>query len=140
MPKRLDATSGSYVYGEAELNADDALAVATGSLGQARNRNIAAAATAYASATNSVTWTTAITDIEITVPNTASLTGVLVVYGAPNDAVASAWLTDAGSATSDIAYDYVLPNSKMTRQFSGGVTRIDVLPLGAITRVVIGAV
>ena len=108
--------------------------------GQSHNRNIAAANITYASASNSVTWTTAVTDIEITVPNTASVTGVLVVYGAPNDAVASAWLTDAGSATSDVAYDYVLPNSVKIRQLSAGVTRIDVLPLVANTRLVIGAV
>ena len=123
-----------------QVSVGNAAKVMVGSAGQARNRNIADASITYASAKNTVTWVLGVTDFEITVPNTASLIGVLVVYGAPNDSVASAWLTDAGSATSDVSYDYVLPNSVKSRQLSGGVTRIDVLPLGANTRLVIGAV
>lgn len=114
--------------------------VTQGSGGQAHNRNITAASTTYASATNSVTWSTAVTDFEIAVPAPAGLTGVLVVYGAYNDAQASAWLADLGSISSDVTYDLVLPNSVKSRQLSAGITRIDVLPLGANTRIVIGAV
>ena len=119
-----------------------------GSSGQSHNRNINAASTTYSSATNSVTWTTPVTDIEVVVPNTASVTKVLVVYDAPSDAVASAWLSDIGSAGADVAYDWVLPNSRFSRQFAGvafgrtlpGIQRIDVLPFGANTAVGIGAV
>lgn len=132
--------SGTTDTAQAVTVKDGNIAVIVGALGQAHNRNIAAANITYASTTNSVTWVTGVTEVEITVPNTASVIGVLVVYGAPNDAVASAWLNDLGSASSDVAYDYVLPNSVKSRQLSGGITRIDVLPLGANTRVIIGAV
>ena len=121
--------------------------IIVGSTGPSHNRNIAAANTAYASATNSATWLVPITDVEIVVPATASLTKVLVVYDAQSDAIASAQLNDAGAAGSDVAYDLVLPGTRLSRQFTGtvpgrtapGILRIDVLPFGANTALGIGA-
>lgn len=114
--------------------------VATGAVGQAHNRNINAASSTYASATNTITWVSAVTDVSVQVPATASLSYVLVVYDAPNDAVASAWLADTGGAAVDVAYDLVQAGQTLNRQFSSGISRLDVLPVGAVTRVVVGAV
>ena len=126
---------------------DGFAAVSAGASGQSHNRNIAAASTIYASATNSATWLATITDVEIVVPATASLTKVLVVYDAQSDAIASAQLNDAGGAALDVAYDWVLPGTRLFRQFTGtmpgrttpGILRIDVLPFGANTGLGIGA-
>lgn len=119
---------------------DGAACVTTGSAGQAHNRNLAAVATTNVPATNSAIWTSGVTDLEIVVPATASLTGVLVVYDAPSDAVAAAWLSDTGGASSDVAYDRLLPGTTTTKQFTAGITRIDFLAIGAATIVTIGAV
>lgn len=107
-----------------------------------QGRNLAAANTTYASASNSVTWTPGfgVTEVTISAPTTASLTGILVVFDAPNDAVAAAWLADAGSATTDIQYVLVEPGFPRTFQFISQITRLDVLPLGANCRVVVEAV
>lgn len=123
--------------------------VMVGSAGQAHNRNINAASSTYAAATNSSTWVTGVTDISITPLVTTTQGAVqngqacLVVYDAPNDATAAAWLADTGSASADVAYDLVYAGTTLTRQFTDGITRIDVLPIGTgntVMRVTIGAV
>lgn len=141
--------SGVFEERRLKCNDDGMLQVSTGSSGLSHNRNINAASTTYASATNSAQWPLApVTDIEIVVPATASLTKVLVVYDAPSDAIAALLLADIGTINTDVAYDWVLPGTTKIRQFSGtvpgrtapGIMRIDVLPFGANTGIGIGAV
>lgn len=127
-----------------------ALHVTVGSGGQTHNRNINAASSTWASATNTATWLSpGVTDISITPLVTTTQGAVqngqacLVVYDAPNDAVAAAWLADAGSSSTDVVYDLVMAGATLNRQFSSGISRIDVLPIGtgnSVMRVLVGAV
>lgn len=117
------------------------LAVGSGVTSQARNRNIAAAATSWANATNTVTWTSGIYEVTVTVnlAAAASVTGALIVFDAPNDATASAWLSDAGSQSSDVQYAVVLNAQRQTFLLSAPITRLDVLALGAACRILVEA-
>lgn len=147
--KFIDPATGRIVYGTALADAKGRIVPSPTSEGPSHNRNIAAANTTYASATNSVQWLTGpVSDIEIVVPATASLTKVLVVYDAPSDAIAALQLADPGTPTTDVAYDRILPGTRLFRTFSGtvpgrtapGIMRIDVLPFGANTEIGVGAV
>ncbi len=64
---------------------------------------------------------------------------LLVVFGAPSDAVASAWLADAGSASSDVLYFPVYPGVKEKFIMSSAITRFDCLPLIDPMRVIVEA-
>lgn len=123
--------------------------VTTGKSGTPHNRNINAASSTYAEATNSATWTTAVTNITITplVTTTQGATqngqACLVVYNAPDAATASSWLSDAGSASADVQYDIIYAGQSLSISSVDGFTRVDVLPIGTgntVMRVVIGAV
>jgi hypothetical protein len=126
------------------------LGVTTGWGGQSHNRNINAASSTFAVATNTATWATpvhevAITPIVTTTQGTAVFNGqaCLVIYDAPSDAVAIAWMADIGNATSDIAYDIVFAGTTLNRLFTSGISRIDVLPIGTgntVMRVLVAAV
>lgn len=103
-------------------------------MGPSHNRYMSAAATTWASATNSCTWANpGVSEIAVTVPTITSLTSVLVVIGAPNDSYVNSAFT-AGqltTTTSDIDTFVILPNTKKTFVLSNPVTRIDFLPIGA---------
>lgn len=122
--------------------------VTTGSSGQGHNKNMVGVSTAYAAVTNGITWPNPVTDFEIVVPNTATLKWVLVVYDMPNAATAAGLLADIGSGGTDVAYDWILPNSRFFRRYTGvgfgrklpGVLRLDFLPIGANTDIGVGAV
>jgi hypothetical protein len=108
--------------------------------GQAQIRNIPAATAIYAAATNFITFTTAAKQFDFTVPATGSLTRVLVVYGPTDTTEAAAWLADAGTLSTDVQYDWLLPGQKFTRKLTAGVTKIAVLPVGADTALHVVAV
>lgn len=123
-------------------------------LSQANNRNINAASSTYLEATNYATWDgPGVNEISITPLITTTQGAVqngqacLVVYNAPNAAVAAAWFADIGSANSPIAYDLVIAGQTLIKQFynktgPSPIRRVDVLPIGTgntVMRVVIGA-
>lgn len=64
---------------------------------------------------------------------------LLVAFDAPNDAVASAWLTDAGNSASDVNYFPVYPGVPRTFLMASGITRFDCLPLTDAMRVLVEA-
>lgn len=121
---------------------------------RSQNRNLNAANATYASATNSATWTSpGVNEVSITPIVTLTQGGLqnaqacLVVYDAPNDAVAAAWLADIGSVNADVEYDIVFVGQTLTRTFNSPtgpapIKRVDVLPIGTgvtTMRVLIGA-
>ena len=133
-----------------QISASGAALVIQGVVGTAQNRNINAASSTYNTTTNTATWAApGVTQITIA-PQVTTTQGALqnsqaclVVYDAPDAATASTWLSDAGSASTDVQYDMVFTGETLTRRFTTGVTRVDVLPIGtgnSVMRVVLGAV
>lgn len=115
----------------------------TGKTGPLQGRYLSACATTDVPATNTVTFTSRINEVTITVPTTASLTSVMAVFDAPNDAVAAAWLTDAitTSTSTSLQAVRILPNTTQTYQLAEpGVTRIDFRAIGAACPVFVEAV
>ena len=118
-----------YKDGQA-ITEEGAALVVSSSVGsrQARNREIAA----QDGTATTLTWTDPVKEVTITVfqeaAGTAELRGVLgVCFDAPNDAVATAWLTHADSTATDSNLYVVLANESRTFHFAGdGITRIDV--------------
>lgn len=110
-------------------------------VGQARNRYLSACATTDVPSTNTVTFATAVTEVTVSVPTTASLTSVMAVFDAPSDAVAAAWLTEAvtTSTAADLQAVRILPNTTRTFRFTDGLTRIDFRAVGAACPVFIEA-
>ena len=111
-----------------------------------KNRNINAAATTYAAATNSATWTSAdnVTDINIVVKSATAAAiqndeFVLVVYDVTNEAVAAGFFADTGGISSDIEYEMIPVGVPISRQFTSYLSRIDVLPLNDTMRVIVKA-
>ena len=111
-----------------------------------KNRNINAAVTTYAAATNSATWTSTdnVTVIIVT-PKSATAAALqndefcLVVFDATSEAVANAWLADAGGVALDVEY-HIVPVGKPTRfPFTSYLSRVDVLPLNDTMRVIVEA-
>lgn len=128
----------SKIVGGKEIFFDTGDAV----MGQSHNRYLSAAALTWAAATNSCTWPSpGISEITITVPTTASLTSVIVIFDAPNDATEAAWAAAAivTSTNSDLNYAVVLPNTSRTFIFSNPITRIDFQPQGAACPVFVEA-
>jgi len=124
--------------------------VLQGFVGQARNRNINAASSTWASATNTATWTAGLGVTEVTITPEVTTTqsalqnsqACLVAFDAPNDAVASSWLADTGSASTDVNYYMVYNGSPQTFIFTSAITRVDVVPIGTgntVMRVLVGA-
>ncbi len=110
------------------------------------NRNIAAAATVWANATNTFTWADGlVSSVSIPIPTTAGLTGVKVIINSPNDATTSAALADAGSQSTDVLYDLAIPGTIYTKRSVNAdgtpayITRLDVLPLGAALATTVSA-
>jgi hypothetical protein len=111
-----------------------------------KNRNINAAVTTYAAATNTATWTSTdnVKSIVIT-PKSATAAALqndefcLVVFDATNEAVASGFLSDTGGASTDVEYFMVAVGQKRQFDFVDYLTRVDVLPLNDTMRVVIEA-
>lgn len=125
---------------------NNSLSLISGSSGASHNRNIAAAATTYASATNSATWNSSLGLKEATIVVKSATAGALqndelclVVFNAPSDAVASNWLSDAGAVGQDVQYYMVPVAVPRTFQFTDALTRVDVLPLNDTMRVIVEA-
>lgn len=115
----------------------------SGKKGPLHGRYLSACATTDVPATNTVTFKTGVTEVTITVPTTASLTSVMAVFDAPNDAVAAAWLTDAVTMSTSTSLQAVriLPNTTQTYQLDDpGVKRIDFRAVGAACPVFVEAV
>lgn len=113
-----------------------------GPSGTQHNRNMNAATAVYAESTNSVNWPV---DVLVTRIITVSFPCV-VVYGAPNAGAASTWLSDTGTASTDVAYDYVpantifIPELSVNPSTGAGFRRTDALPIGGASRIIISAV
>lgn len=121
---------------------DDHLHVVTGSTGTSHNRNIAAASTTYAAATNAVTWSTGLGIKELNLVARSTTTGAdayLLVVNAPSSDIADNWLSDAGSTAGDVQYWMIPTLRQYSLQFTDPISRVDVLPLGGSMRIVIGA-
>lgn len=63
----------------------------------------------------------------------------LIVLGAPNEATASGWLADTGSASADVQYYPVYRDKPLEIQTSTAITRLDVLPYVNSLRLWVGA-
>ena len=125
------------------VDSDGHAHVAVGPVSASHNRNIAAANFTYARATNSASWVagTHISAIKIN-PVIASgatpLAGDILGYAvinAPNEAVAAAWLADAGSASTDVQYKPIIMgepcefNTMLGNDYSGEIVWVDILPI-----------
>lgn len=110
-------------------------------MGLSRNRYLSACAVTDVPATNTVTFSTGVTEVTVLVPTTASLTSVIAAFDAPSDAVAAAWLTAAVTTTTDadLQVSRILPNSSRTFRFSDPITRIDFRAVGAACPVFVEA-
>lgn len=96
-------------------------------------------ATTYTAATPGVNHQTDIGAVEITiaVPPTAGCTGVLVVFGAPDNATAKLWLDDATTDSDSLQVRFIPADSFRTFHFSPAVTVFDMKAIGAATPVYI---
>jgi hypothetical protein len=130
-----------------QLVTDGAARVTTEKTGIAHNRNINAAQTTYAEATNTATWTDAegVTELRI---QARSPTGgavqademFLVVINAPDETTADAWLNDAGGAAQDVIYEAGNLSEPIIIRRTSSIRRVDFLPISSAMRFVIGAV
>lgn len=114
----------------------------TGTLAPMKNRYLSACATTDVVATNTVTFSSGVTEVTVTVPTTSSLTSVLAAFDAPSDIVAATWLTDSvtTSTATDLQTVRILPNTPTTFTFDEpGIKRIDFRAIGAACPVFIEA-
>ena len=131
MPSHFDSTTKAYTF--------------PGNDGTVQNRNINAAATTYATSTNTATWTTGVTQMVFTAKSAtaAALQNdefCLIAFDAPTEGVASSWLSDTGGAAVSVQYHMLAVGEPREFYFTDPVTRVDVLPLNDTMSVVIEAV
>jgi len=113
--------------------------------GTGKNRNIAAALTTYAEASNQATWEEAdnVTQITILAVGAAAVYNhddkALVIYDAPNAAAALAAFADGGGAALDVEYEVIDVATPTERTFTDFLTNICIVPLADTTRFVITA-
>ncbi len=131
----VDTDSGKTgSSGAQQVNGQQLVTLGPNSL--SHNRRIAPGTT-YSSATNTATWPsgaqpTAL-EIDPLIPTNLSFpVGSLLGYAvvnAPNDATASAWLTDPGSSSTDVQYSAILMGQKTDILYDYPIPRADVLSL-----------
>lgn len=121
-----------------DKSATPVVASAFGLKGIAHNRNkTAVAITTYVASTNGVTFTSGenIREVTVSVPFTASCTGVRVAINASTDAMAKLWVEDDGAVAQDVMYIVVPAGTSMAFQRTSAILRVDMLSLGATTQV-----
>ncbi|HFD81059.1 MAG TPA: hypothetical protein ENK05_11825 [Gammaproteobacteria bacterium] len=104
-----------------------------------KNRNIASAQTAHPGddSTNTATWTQAENVTEVTIDGGAN--GTLVLFDALDGPDAKALLEETGGINLDVQYDFVPAGKTRTYTGTSWFSRVDVVPLTAAERKIIGA-
>ncbi len=145
MPEPIYASIEGEVARPAVLVDDQGVLIPTSTLGLvtrsgpagiAHNREIAAPALAYASATNSTQWAAGAQPTKLQVMALPATTvtyaaGTLLGYAvinSPNDAYAAAALAQAGSEFTDVPWWPILMNVTTEIPSDFPITRLDVLP------------
>lgn len=121
-----DAAEGSDNYHDQRGTAGAAHVIEALVAGQAHDR----LQTGIVATRQSVTWPSEVTEITVSVYREAATDefSVLgVVFGAPSDAVADAWLAQTESSNTDYQVAYIRAGETRTFPLTDGITRLDMM-------------
>ncbi len=112
----------------------------SGPVGLSHNRRLGSAAATYSSTTNTATYAAGAQPTALSVSAEAPTTDTniagtllaIVVINAPNDATASAWLSDAGTSTTDVQYWPVYKGIPTEITSDTPISRVDCLMIVAM--------